>query len=117
MTGEGQHVDVSMEEAYRSRRDGDADVGHAAGAEGANGSKGIIPIDVPGIGVYECKRRARLRLPRSAGWCDVGRHAELDGGGRQAEDLTEEPYFDVCQSLNLRFLSSHRDGPGSCQEA
>jgi crotonobetainyl-CoA:carnitine CoA-transferase CaiB-like acyl-CoA transferase len=76
-----------------------------------NGPRGIIPIDIPGIGVYECKDGhvyGYVGSPGGAPWIDLLAWMIEEGA---AEDLTEEPYHEVCRSLSLRFLSGIATDP------
>ena len=106
MHGEGQHVDVSMQEALSLTQETAMQTWDMLGAlRVRNGARGIIPLEVPGIGVYECSDGhvyGYVGAPGGATWGDLLGWMEEEG---KAEDLSEEPYRDVCMSLNLRFLS------------
>jgi benzylsuccinate CoA-transferase BbsE subunit len=70
------------------------------------GARGVIPIDIPGIGNFECSDGqvfAYLGTPGGASWTVM-----LDWMNREgkAEDLNDEPYVSMIQQLNLRFLTS-----------
>jgi crotonobetainyl-CoA:carnitine CoA-transferase CaiB-like acyl-CoA transferase len=112
VTGEGQHVDVSMQEALSLTQETAMQTWDMLQVlRVRNGSKGIIPIEIPGIGVYECSDGhvyGYVGSPGGAPWSDLLAWMAEEG---KAEDLTEEPYNDVCQNLNLRFLSSIATDP------
>jgi len=81
-----------------------------------NGSKGIIPIEIPGIGVYECSDGyvyGYVGSPGGATWGDLLDWMAEEG---KAEDLTSEPYDEVCRNLNLRFLSSIATDPEAAKK-
>ena len=105
-TGEGQHVDVSMQEALSINQETAMqgwDMNQTIRMR--TGAKGLIPIDIPGIGVYECSDGqifAYLGTPGGAAWTVM-----LDWMTRvgMAEDLGEGENLEMVQSLNLRFLT------------
>jgi crotonobetainyl-CoA:carnitine CoA-transferase CaiB-like acyl-CoA transferase len=68
------------------------------------GERGMIPVNFPGIGAYECKDGhvfGYVGTPGGAPWA-VLLQWMIDEGA--AEDLAEEPYREFCDNLNLRFL-------------
>ncbi len=105
-TGEGQHVDVSMQEALSINQETAMltwDMTKKIAAR--TGARGLIPIDIPGIGVYEAKDGqvfSYLGTPGGAPWT-----AMLDWMNEVglAEDLNEEPNITMVRSLNLGFLT------------
>jgi len=105
-TREGQHVDVSMQEALSINQETAMqgwDMNQTIRMR--TGAKGLIPIDIPGIGVYECSDGqifAYLGTPGGAAWTVM-----LDWMTRvgMAEDLGEGENLEMVQSLNLRFLT------------
>jgi crotonobetainyl-CoA:carnitine CoA-transferase CaiB-like acyl-CoA transferase len=111
-TGEGQHVDVSMQEALAITMETAMQSWDMLQAlRVRNGSRGIIPIEIPGIGVYECSDGyvyGYVGSPGGATWGDLLDWMAEEG---KAEDLTSEPYEGVCRNLNLRFLSSIATDP------
>lgn len=105
-TGEGQHVDVSMQEALSINQE-TAMLTYDMTRRVAQrtGARGIIPIDIPGIGIYEAADGqvfSYLGTPGGAPWTVM-----LDWMNREglAEDLNDEPYLTMIRSLNLSFLT------------
>ncbi len=104
--GEGQQVDVSMQEALSINQETAMQTYDMTGnLRTRTGHRGALPIDVPGIGVYNCSDGevfAYLGTPGGAPWTVM-----LDWMNREgkAEDLNEEPYIDVIRNLNLRYLT------------
>jgi crotonobetainyl-CoA:carnitine CoA-transferase CaiB-like acyl-CoA transferase/predicted RNase H-like HicB family nuclease len=106
VTGEGQHVDVSMQESLSINQE-TAMMTYDMNQRVAQrtGARGIIPIDIPGIGIYEAldgQVFAYLGTPGGAPWTVM-----LDWMNREgkAEDLNEEPNITMIRSLNLAFLT------------
>ena len=105
-SGEGQHVDVSMQEALSINQETAMQTYDMTKAiRTRTGARGALPIDIPGIGVYECTDGqvfAYLGTPGGAPWTTM-----LDWMTREgmAGDLNEEPYLGLIKSLNLSFLT------------
>ncbi len=116
-TGEGQHVDVSMQEALSINQETAMQTYDMLKAiRTRTGARGLIPIDIPGIGVYECADGqvfAYLGSPGGAPWTVM-----LDWMNREgkAEDLNEEPYISLIRELHLRFLTSLTQEPAKLPE-
>ena len=69
------------------------------------GARGALPIDIPGIGVYEASDGsvfAYLGTPGGAPWTAMLEWMTAEG---KAGDLNEAPYADMIGQLNLRFLT------------
>ena len=111
-SGEGQHVDVSMQEALSLTQETAMQTWDMLQAlRCRNGSRGILPIDIPGIGVYETSDGyvyGYVGSPGGATWSDLLDWMAEEG---KAEDLLGEPYEETCRNLNLRFLSSIASDP------
>jgi crotonobetainyl-CoA:carnitine CoA-transferase CaiB-like acyl-CoA transferase len=114
VTGEGQHVDVSMQESLSIAQETAMQTWDMIEAlRTRNAHRGIIPIDVPGIGPYECRDGwvfGYVGSPAGATWGDLLAWMIEEG---KAEDLAEEPYPDFCGGLNLRFLSTLAQDPST----
>jgi crotonobetainyl-CoA:carnitine CoA-transferase CaiB-like acyl-CoA transferase len=114
VTGEGQQVDVSMQESLSIAQETAMQTWDMIEAlRTRNAHRGIIPIDVPGIGPYECKDGwvfGYVGSPAGATWGDLLAWMVEEG---KAEDLVEEPYPDFCGGLNLRFLSTLAQDPST----
>ena len=116
-TGEGQHVDVSMQEALSINQE-TAMMSYDMNQRVATrtGARGIIPIDLPGIGIFDTNDGqifAYLGTPGGAAWTVM-----LDWMNREglAEDLNEEPNLSMIQGLNLRFLTGLVQEPDKLAE-
>jgi crotonobetainyl-CoA:carnitine CoA-transferase CaiB-like acyl-CoA transferase len=115
--GEGQHVDVSMQEALSINQETAMmtyDMNQRVATR--TGARGIIPIDLPGIGIFDTKDGqifAYLGTPGGAPWTVM-----LDWMNREglAEDLNEEPNLSMVKGLNLRFLTGLVQEPDKLAE-
>ncbi|HUF53602.1 MAG TPA: CoA transferase [Dehalococcoidia bacterium] len=116
-TGEGQHVDVSMQEALSLAQETAMqtwDMNEALRVRA--GSRGVIPFDIPGIGVYECNDGhvfGYLGTPGGAPWSEMLTWMVEEG---KAEGLDEEPYKTFIDNLNLRFLTGIVADPSTLGE-
>ncbi len=112
--GEGQHVDVSMQEALSIAQETAMQTWDMLEVlQNRRGAGTILPVTIPGIGVYECRDGyvyAYVGTPGGAPWSDLLQWM-IDEGA--AEDLTEEPYHDFCMNLNMQFLTSIMQNPAS----
>jgi benzylsuccinate CoA-transferase BbsE subunit len=112
--GEGQHVDVSMQEALSIAQETAIQYWDMLQMlRNRTGPGTILAIRIPGIGVYECRDGyvyAFVGTPGGAPWSDLLQWM-IDEGA--AEDLTEEPYHDVCMNLNMPFLTGLMREPAS----
>lgn len=78
-----------------------------------NGARGLIPIEVPGIGPYECADGwvyGYVGAPGGAAWTDLLQWM-IDEG--KAEDLVEDNYREFIGQLNLRFLTTFFADPAT----
>lgn len=117
LTGEGQQVDVSMQEAVLIAQetamqawDLNKSVRHRTGVRGA------LPINVPGMGPYEARDGwiwSYVGAPGGAPWTELLRWLEDEG---KAEDLSQEPYQSTIAELNMRFLTALVLNPDSAKE-
>ncbi|HYM16730.1 MAG TPA: CoA transferase, partial [Dehalococcoidia bacterium] len=116
-TGEGQHVDVSMQEALSINQETAMQTYDMMKAiRTRTGARGAIPIDLPGLGTFECADGhvfAYLGTPGGAPWTVM-----LDWMNREglAEDLNDEPYKGIIAQLNLRFLTTLMNEPEKLPE-
>lgn len=105
-TGEGQHVDVSMQEALSINQETAMmtwDMNKRIA--GRTGARGLIPIDLPGIGVFKASDGeifAYLGTPGGAPWTSMLEWMKEEG---KAEDLGEGDNLEMVQNLNLAFLT------------
>ena len=103
--GEGQHVDVSMQEALSiAQETAMQSWDMLQSLRNRAGERGMIPVNFPGIGAYECKDGwvfGYVGTPGGAPWSELLDWLIEEGA---AEDLTEEPYLEFCRDLSVRTL-------------
>jgi crotonobetainyl-CoA:carnitine CoA-transferase CaiB-like acyl-CoA transferase len=107
LTGEGQRVDVSMQEALLIAQE-TAMQGYDLNKTVRNrtGARAALPFPVPGLGPYEARDGwiwSYVGTPAGAPWPELLRWMEEEG---RAADLGQEPYRGVIEQLNLRFLTA-----------
>lgn len=117
VTGEGQRVDVSMQEALSIAQETAMQTWDMLQQLRTRmGASGALPITIPGIGVYECRDGyvfGYVGTPGGAPWSELLQWI-IDEGA--AEDLTEEPYHEICTNLNMRFLTGLMQDPSTIGE-
>ena len=106
VTGVGQHVDVSMQEALLIAQETAMQAWDMnKSVRNRSGAGGLLPFIIPGIGSYEAADGwvfSYLGTPGGAPWPEMLRWLEEEG---MAQDLTEPPHREVIEQLNLRFLT------------
>jgi benzylsuccinate CoA-transferase BbsE subunit len=114
MSGEGQQVDVSMQEALSIAQETAMQYWDMQELlRNRHGAETALHITIPGIGVYECRDGevyAFVGTPGGAPWSDLLQWM-IDEG--VAENLTEEPYHDFCMNLNMPFLTGIMRNPAT----
>ncbi len=105
--GEGQHVDVSMQEALSISQETAMqtyDMLQSIRSRVGGGRAGLS-LTIPGIGPYPCKDGwvyGYLGTPGGAPWTVMYTWMEEEG---MAEDLGEPQYREIIDNLNMRFLT------------
>ncbi len=104
--GEGQHVDVSMQEALSRDQETAMQTWDMLGVlRTRRGSPSTFPFDVPGIGVYDCvdgQVFGFLGTAAGAPWLTMLQWLVDEG---EAEDLEGEPFASFIGKLNRRILT------------
>lgn len=117
VSGEGQHVDVSMQEAVLIAQETAMVQFDLQGAVRARtGTRGALPVNVPGMGPYEAADGwiwSYVGAPGGAAWTEL--YAWMLSEGR-AEDLGDEQYKSIVDELNMRFLTQVVLNPESAKE-
>ena len=105
-TGEGQQVEVSMQEALLiSQETAMQAYDMTKGVRSRSGARGALPISIPGFGPYEASDGwiwGYVGAPGGAPWSELLQYMVDEG---KAADLEEEPYKGVIDQLNIRFLT------------
>ena len=117
VTGEGQHVDVSMQEALLIAQETAMhtyDLNKTV--RGRTGAHTGLSVTVPGLGAYEAADGwiwGYVGTPAGATWPELLKWMDEEG---KAEDLTQEPYRSTIEELNMRFLTSLMLNPEAGKE-
>jgi benzylsuccinate CoA-transferase BbsE subunit len=105
LTGEGQQVDVSVQEALSIAQETAMqtwDMNQAVRCREGASRLGLI---VPGIGPYQCRDGwvfSYIGTPGGAGWSELLDWMIEEGA---AEDLVEEPHRSLAVNINMRFIT------------
>ncbi len=106
ITGEGQQVEVSMQEALLIAQETAMQIyDMTKSVRNRAGARGSLPITIPGFGPYEASDGwiwGYVGAPGGAPWSVLYQWMEDEG---KAEDLGEEPYKGVIDQLDIRFLT------------
>ena len=117
VSGEGQHVDVSMQEALLIAQETAMPQFDLQGSvRNRTGMRGALPINVPGMGPYEASDGwiwSYVGAPGGAFWTELLAWMVSEG---KAEDMGDEPYVSLIAELNMRFLTSVVLNPDSAKE-
>jgi crotonobetainyl-CoA:carnitine CoA-transferase CaiB-like acyl-CoA transferase len=120
LTGQGQHVDVSMQEALLISQETAMQTWDLnKGVRNRTGTRTALPFSVPGMGPYQATDGwiwSYVGTPGGAPWAELLKWMEEEGA---AEDLTTPPYSDIIANLDIRYLTGlaidqegrDRDGP------
>lgn len=113
-TGQGQHVDVSAQEAISMAQETAMQTWDLQKKNRVRtGEKGSLPLTLPGLGVYKTKdgyAQLMVLAPAGADFPDLV--AWMRERGMQG-DLDEEPYASICQQLNMPFVTQVLSDPDS----
>ena len=113
-TGQGQHVDVSVQEALSLPQETAMMMWDFQGTNRVRtGPLGLLRMPIPGVGVYPTKAgyvMAYITAPGGADFPEVV--AWMDDAGFE-HDLHDEAYAELVQGMNLRFLARVLSDPES----
>ena len=113
-TGEGQQVDVSAQEALSmSQETAMMTWDFQKRNRTRTGALGMIPIQLPGAGVYRAKDGWVSLFVIAPGGADFPELVSWMREKGMAADLDEEPYASLCAGLNMRTLTLITGDPSS----
>lgn len=105
-TGEGQLVDVSVQEAMSVNQETAMQTWDLQKRNRVRtGERGMLPIQLPGAGNYRCLDGDVFCYILAPGGADFGVLLEWMKEEGKVEDLDQEPYLSVCRQLNMSFLT------------
>ena len=117
-TGQGQHVDVSVQEALSLPQETAMMMWDFQRTNRVRtGPLGLLRMPIPGVGVYETQAgyvMAYITAPGGADFPEVV--AWMDDAGFE-HDLNDEAYAELVQGMNLRFLAQILSDPESAAGA
>jgi benzylsuccinate CoA-transferase BbsE subunit len=105
-TGEGQLVDVSAQEALSIAQETAMMTWDLQKKNRTRtGSRGMIPIDLPGVAVYEARDGHVLCFVMAPGGADFPAVIDWMAERGMAGDLLDEPYASLSAKLNMAFIT------------
>lgn len=105
-TGHGQHVDVSAQEAISISQETAMQTWDLQKRNRVRtGERGMIPIALPGVGVYEVIDGHVVLFVLAPGGADFPEFVDWIREEGKAEDLDQAPYAEVCANLKMSWLS------------
>ena len=117
-TGQGQHVDVSVQESLSLPMETAMMMWDFQKTNRVRtGPLGLLRLPIPGVGVYETKAgyvMAYITAPGGADFPEVV--AWMDEAGFE-HDLHDEAYTELVHGMNLRFLAQVLSDPDSAANA
>jgi benzylsuccinate CoA-transferase BbsE subunit len=113
-TGEGQQVDVSAQEALSMSQETAMMTWDLQRRNRVRtGALGMIPIQLPGAGVYRASDGWVSLFVVAPGGADFPELVTWMREAGMAGDLDQEPYASLCAELNMRTLTRIMGDPGS----
>lgn len=117
-TGVGQMVDVSVQEAVSMNQETAMQTWDLQKRlRTRTGTRGLLPIELPGAGVYPTKDGYAICFVIAPGGADFPDLAAWMGERGMAGDLNEEPYASLCKGLNMAFLTRVLGDPSAAAGA
>jgi crotonobetainyl-CoA:carnitine CoA-transferase CaiB-like acyl-CoA transferase len=115
-TGEGQLVDVSVQECMSLNQETAMQTWDLQKRNRVRtGERGMLPIQLPGAGNYPCKDGDVFCYILAPGGVDFPVLLEWMRERGMEEDLGEEPFISVCNQLNMGFLTQVLGNPEAAQ--
>jgi benzylsuccinate CoA-transferase BbsE subunit len=116
LTGEGQQVEVSVQEALSMAQETAMQTWDMNQAVRSREGGGRLGITIPGLGPYQCKDGwvfAYVGTPGGAPWSELLAWMIEEGA---ADDLGQEPHRSLAENINMRFLTGLMLEPASAVE-
>lgn len=112
-TGQGQQVDVSAQEAQSLNQETAMQTWDLQKRNRVRtGERGMLPVALPGVGVYPCADGGFATLYVLApGGADFPELVDWMRERGMAADLDDEPYADLCARLNMAMLTQALGNP------
>lgn len=105
-TGEGQFVDISAQESVSMSQETAMQTWDMQKKNRVrNGGKGLVPIQLPGLGLYKATDGYVVVNVLAPGGADFHEFIDWMRENGMAEDLDEEPYASICNGLNMAYLT------------
>jgi benzylsuccinate CoA-transferase BbsE subunit len=113
-SGEGQLVDVSAQEALSMSQETAMQTWDMQKRNRTRtGERGMVPIQLPGAGVYACTDGHVMCYVLAPGGAEFSELVAWMREKGMAEDLEEEPYAGICARLNMAFLTQIMGDPSA----
>jgi len=113
-TGRGQQVDVSAQEALSMSQETAMQTWDLQKHNRARtGEKGMIPVQLPGLGIYDCTDGQIYSYVLAPGGAEFSELVDWMREQGLAEDLGDEPYASICPVLNMAYLTQVMTDPAS----
>lgn len=115
-TGEGQHVDVSAQEALSMSQETAMQTWDLQKRNRfRTGGRGMLPVTLPTVGVYETKDGHVSLFVLSPGGADFPTFVDWMRESGMHGDLDEEPYASLAPTLNMATITGYMMDPDSVE--
>jgi len=116
-TGQGQQVDVSAQEAISMSQETAMQTWDLQKRNRVRtGERGMIPVPLPGVGVYPAKDGHVALFVLAPGGADFPELVDWLRERGKAEDLDDEPYASLCKTLNMAMVTQVMTNPEIAQD-